>query len=229
MLTPQDREQLERLIPALSGLTNGLGRRVTAESSPIKIDGGTEAFDVGDPCVGLVLLFSGNIRVSQGSAEGRELFLYDVRPGDICILSVACLLGGEGFTARGVVTEDARGVLIPKGLFRDLVDGVPVFRTLVFSGLGRQVTHLMRLIEEVAFQRLDRRLAHLLLSHAHSEFAEPIALTHQEIADRLGTAREIVSRVLGSFEMQGLVELGRRRIRIRDLGSLSSLAGTEAT
>jgi CRP/FNR family transcriptional regulator len=104
------------------------------------------------------------------------------------------------------------------------MDRVPAFRTAVFRHLGTRASELMRLVEEVAFQRLDRRLAMLLVRESEQQRRPTIPLTHQELAERLGTSREIVSRILGSFELQGLVELGRRQIQLLDPRALLEIA-----
>lgn len=218
-------ELLRDSFPFLKDLTPPLVDRFSAESKPVVFPDRTELFTEGDRCGGLLATVSGTIRVSKTSEEGKELLLYEVRPGEMCVLTLTCLLGEGAYPARGSASGEVKGALVPQSLFNEMVDRVPRFRAAVFSSLGERVAQLMRLVEEVAFHRLDQRLAGLLIREADHERADAVSLTHQEIAERLGTSREIVSRVLGSFELQGLVQLGRKRIAIADRPSLQGMVG----
>lgn len=218
-------ESLRESFPSLKDLTPPLLDRFSAESKAVAFPDRTELFTEGDRCGGLLATISGTIRVSKTTEGGRELLLYEVRPGEMCVLTLTCLLGEGAYPARGSSSGEVKGAMIPQSLFNEMVDRVPRFRAAVFSSLGERVAQLMQLVEEVAFHRLDQRLAALLVRETERDRTDEISLTHQEIAERLGTSREIVSRVLGSFELQGLVQLGRKRIAIVDRLSLKGMAG----
>lgn len=227
MVAQHSFHELRNLFPPLQDLVPSLADRLACEARPVAFPHGAELFAEGDRCAGLLATTAGTIRVSKTSEEGRELLLYDVRPGEMCVLTLTCLLSDGAYAAHGTTSGAVNGVLIPQPLFQDLVDRVPRFRAAVFSSLGEKIALLMRLVEEVAFRRLDQRLAAFLTRESEARRSVEIPLTHQEIAERLGTSREIVSRALGSFELQGIVQLGRKRIDLTDPAALLRIAGRD--
>ncbi len=180
---------------------------------------GTVVFDENQPCQGFPLLLSGNIRVIKAAANGRELQLYRVEPGESCILTSSCLLGHASYHARGVVEQDVEIVALPPAIFRALLSKHEPFRDYIFSLFSERLTDLMQLVSAVAFQKLDQRLAALLVAKPN-----PINTTHQALADELGSVREIVSRLLKNFAEQGWVKLGREQIEIVDAPALRKLS-----
>jgi CRP/FNR family transcriptional regulator len=180
-----------------------------------KFSAGTIIFDEHQPCQGFPLLLSGSIRVIKASSSGRELQLYRVSAGESCILSSSCLLGHSHYLARGIVESDVEMVILSPATFRILMTELPAFRDYIFGLFSERITDLMELVSAVAFQKLDRRLATLLLNKN-----SPITSTHQALADELGSAREIVSRLLKGFAEQGWVKLGREQILITNADAL---------
>jgi len=180
---------------------------------------GTILFDENQPCQGFPLLLSGSLRVIKSSANGRELQLYRVMPGESCILTSSCLMGGTPYQARGIVDEPIEMVMLPAGVFHALLGKHDDFRRYVFRLFTERLTDMMQLVTAVAFQKLDQRLAALLIAKTG-----PIHLTHQAIADELGSAREIVSRLLKGFADQGWVKLGREQITLTDIAALKKFA-----
>ncbi len=203
---------LQRLPRALRELLVVNARRITAPR-------GAVLFDVDQPCSLFVLLTDGVLRVFR-PGEDREIFLYTVERGQSCILTVSCLLGRARYPARGVVEEDVVGYALPQALFLELLDRSPEFRQFIFELFGDRLTGLMALIEEVAFRHLDQRLAAHLL-----ERPDVVEITHQRLAAELGTAREVVSRILKQFEREALVRLERGMIHIVDRPGLARRAG----
>ena len=185
------------------------------------VPSGTVMFDERNACQAFPLLIEGTIRVSKTAQNGRELQLYRVVPGEACMLSSSCLLGNVPYSARGVAESDLVLVALPQPVFSRLLAEHEPFRTYVFSLFAERVSELMELVEAVAFQRLDRRLATLLLGKGRV-----IRTTHQSLAEELGSVREIVSRLLKSFADQGLVALERERIEILNPQGLRQVAGT---
>lgn len=165
-------------------------------------------FSEGDACKGLPLLLLGEVRVARATASGREIELYRVRPGEFCIASAACLFGGQRLSAHGATTCPSRLLIVPRETFLRWTDHRDV-RAQFVAAVATRVGELMSLIDAVISQRLDSRLAHTLLGHG-----AVLHTTHQRLADDLGTSREMVSRLLGRFESEGLVALGRERIEI---------------
>lgn len=195
----------------------------------VELPGGTQVFETRTRCAGFPIILSGTVRVFKHLANGRSIELYRVTPDEACILSLGCLLGGGQYPAAGVTSGATRMIVMPPALFNECLAADEGFRTSIFRTLGDRLVHTMELVEEVATLRLDVRLASALLVHAQEVDAAAgegalIAVTHQELADELGTVREMISRVLDDFEAQGMVELGRGRVRIRDNAKLKKLA-----
>lgn len=202
-------QELPRTLRELLALN---ARRITAPR-------GTVFFDVDQPCRFFVLITEGVLRVFR-PGEDREIFLYTVERGQSCILTVSCLMGQTRYPARGVVEEDVVGYALPRPIFMELLDRSADFRHFIFELFGDRLTGLMALIEEVAFRRLDQRLAAHLL-----ERGPVILATHRELANELGTAREVISRILKQFEQEGLVRLERGAIHVLDRAGLARRAG----
>lgn len=186
---------------------------------------GTMLFDVNASCSGFPLLLSGAVRVFRPLANGRRIDLYRVTPDAPCILSLGCLLGGGHYPACGVTSEPTRVVVMPAALFNDCLNTIPAFRSTMFHALGQRLVNVMTLVEDVASLRLDTRLAAALLAHSKVHRGQPgvIAITHQQLADELGTVREMVSRLLDGFAQQGWLTLARGRIEILDADGLHGL------
>jgi CRP/FNR family transcriptional regulator len=182
---------------------------------PVSLPAGAVVFDEDQPCQGFPLLLSGSVRVSKTSANGRELRLYRVVAGESCILTSSCLLGHTRYTARGIAEQALEMVLLTPASFHALLGRHEAFRDYVFHLFSERLTGLMELVSAVAFQKLDQRLAALLLSRP-----SPLRSTHQALADELGSAREMVSRLLKGFSEQGWVKLGREQIEISDAVAL---------
>jgi CRP/FNR family transcriptional regulator len=179
---------------------------------------GALLFDEGAPCQGFPMLLAGSVRVARGSPGGRTLELYRVTPGELCVVSTACLFGQAALSAHGQAVEATELVLLtPPGL-EAWCQHAP-FRRYVFGVLADRLADLMALAEAVAFQQLDQRLAQALLGHGPA-----LVTTHQALADSLGTVREIVSRLLNRFERDGWVRLSRERIEVLDSHALRALA-----
>lgn len=212
-------KELLALYPALASLAHDDIVALCRREAIANIPEGTELFGERQPCRGFPLLISGSIKVVKSTSAGREMLLYKIEPGGSCVISSSCLLGHMAYTARGVAETPLRMTALPVSLFERLIGEDAAFRSFVFNLLAERIAELMQLVEEVAFQRLDQRLARLLLSKS-----APIRTTHQALADELGSVREIVSRLLKGFADQGLVSLGREHIDLRDQAGLKRLA-----
>ncbi|CAG0989856.1 Transcriptional regulator SdrP [Rhodocyclaceae bacterium] len=212
-------EALRALYPVLDALPSPLQAQVAAQAQTVVVPAGAVLFDERQPCQGFPFILRGGIRVLKPAANGRELPLYRVLPGESCIITSSCLLGHADYNARGVTEGETELVLLPRGLFDALLDQ-PAFRNFVFHLFSERMAELMQLVEEVAFHKLDQRLAGLLLGRGKLVHA-----THQQLADELGSVREMVSRLLKNFADQGLVRLSREQVEILDPAGLRRLAG----
>ena len=221
-LDARTSQRLQDLYPVLQGLDEAGREQVLAtEALALSVPAGTTLFEEGQPCRGFPMVLSGCVRVARGSPGGRHLELYRVSPGELCVVSTSCLFGSAPLSAHGQTTEATELVLLsPAGFARWSTD--EGFRRFVFGVFADRLADLMALAEAVAFQRLDQRLAHALLGHG-----EMVRVTHQALADELGTVREIVTRLLKRFERAGWVLLSRERIQLVDPAALRRLAAGE--
>ncbi|HJV27108.1 MAG TPA: Crp/Fnr family transcriptional regulator [Aromatoleum sp.] len=217
-LNVTELDRLAARYPIIAGLSADAQRRVLATGRWAKVPAGAMLFDDRQACEGFPFVLEGSVRVVKCAPNGRELPLYRVAPGETCIISSSCLLGHEDYNARGIAEADTLLLLLPKAEFDTLL-AEPVFRGFVFHLFAERIADLMQLIEEVAFRRLDQRLAAQLLGKGRL-----LHVTHQQLADELGSVREFVSRLLKGFAAQGLVRLSREQIEILDPASLRRIA-----
>jgi CRP/FNR family transcriptional regulator len=207
--------ELLALYPALHALLADLAAPGLQVAT---VPAGTVLFSENEPCTGFPLLLEGEVRVSRNSPDGRSLELYRLLPGELCLASSACLFRTQPLAAQAVATRATRLLLVAPPTFRAWLEQ-PAFRDFVLGLFAERMADLTALVDEVAFHRLDRRLAAALLGHG-----PVLAVTHQELANVLGTVREMVTRLLRRFEREGWIELARERIRIRDGAALRRLA-----
>ena len=203
-------------------------RQALASLQPAEIARGTALFHPGEAARGFVIVLSGRIDVFLTGATGREILLYAVEPGGSCVQTTLGLLGGEDYTGEAIAATPCRLILVPKARFLNLMDQSPAFRAFVFSAFARRMQGMMHVLERVAFIRVESRLAEALLALAEDG---EVRATHQELAARIGSAREVVSRRLEVFARDGWVATERGAVRLVDpvaLGRLASAASGPA-
>lgn len=210
--------------PGLARLDTGLRRMLVERSRIVAVPEGTVIFGPGKAPENLLLLLDGVVRVQQVSDSGREIVLYRVHARESCVLTTACLLAYEDYSAEGVAETDVSAVAIPRTVFEDMIAKSGVFRRFVFAAYSRRITDLFVVIEEIAFRRVDLRLAQKLLA-LEGETGD-LRLTHQQLATELGTAREVVSRQLQEFQRRGWIAASRGHIEIRDHAALEAFAAS---
>ncbi|HEY9118813.1 MAG TPA: Crp/Fnr family transcriptional regulator [Marinobacter sp.] len=195
----------------LESLPAGLRAHAAGQAQRLSLEAGQIVFRAGDHCQGLPLILSGSVRVEMTGLSGSRIVLYRMGSNDICTLSIGCLMTGHGYRAEAYVEEPSEAVLIPRPTFERLMDESRDFRLAIMASYGRRLDDLMLLVEEVAFRRMDQRLDEWLVRHGGKG---SVAITHQELAGELGTAREVVSRLLKELERKGQVRLARGRIDV---------------
>jgi CRP/FNR family transcriptional regulator len=196
--------------------------RLVQTARVLRYQKGQEVFGPLNVPDSLLFLFDGTIRVSQTSDNGRDIVLYRVEAGESCVLTTACMLAEEAYNAEGIAETDITVIVLPKADFDRLVAEEPAFRSFVFAAYSRRLIDLLRVVDDVAFGRIDVRLADRLLALAGRD--REIAATHNQIASELGTAREVISRVLHDFQKRGLIAQSRGRIELLDKPALRVLA-----
>lgn len=206
----------------LSRLPSQIRVELEQGSQMMCVPEGTRVFAPGQSADHLLLLLSGTVRVHQHSETGRDVFLYRVHAGESCVLTTACMLAFEDYSAEGTAETDIRAIAIPRRIFDDLVGKSPVFREFVFAAYSRRITDLFTLIDDIVFRRMDVRLAARLLELADDSGV--VRATHAALATELGTAREVISRTLSEFLRRGWVELSRGEVRLTGRAGLERLA-----
>ena len=196
----------------LKNLEPAVRNRLLERARVVSVPAGERIFGVGKRPENLLLLLSGTVRVQQTSDTGREIVLYRIHAGESCVLTTASLLAQETYSAEGVAETNVSAVAIPRAVFDDLVANSKSFRDFIFAAYSRRITDLFYVIDEVAFRRIDIRLAQKLLELQDASHA--LHATHQQLAAELGTAREVISRQLQEFQRRGWVELSRGEVRL---------------
>lgn len=220
MLTEEQFRELASRFPVVNQLDPDEQSRIRQSGTRSTVPSSAVLFNAGDACEGFLMLLDGVVKVSQSADDGREILLYRVYPGDSCTLSMSCLMGSAPYPARGRSEGNLSAVMLPADVFFQLVARSDAFREFAFCSLGDRVCSLMAIIEEIAFQKLDSRLAMKLLDRD-----EPITVTHRALAAELGTSREVVTRLLKLFEEKHALELSRGQITITNRDTMRQLAG----
>lgn len=210
-----DAKEYERIYSSLEFLHEadpGLLKEFIDSAYLARIPAGRDIFMEGDRVDAIALLVSGVVRVYNISVTGREITLYRFGLGDSCILSANAIFNDQFFPAIATVEEAAEAVMIPAEIFRDWVKRYDLWRNFVIDLLSQRLSSLMEVIDQVAFKRMDSRIAAFLLER--SQLENPLSITHQDIAAELGSSREVISRILEDFTTQGIVRTKRGEIEI---------------
>ncbi len=170
-------------------------------------------------CDGLIVVDYGKMRVFMTSQGGKEITLYHLTPGDVCVLSYRCQIGSMPFSLEVTAVEKSRVFNIPSTTLNKLIDSYPIIKEFLLNETTSRLSDVMAVVEKVAFSSLDTRLIELLLEQKSSV----IYRTHAELASDLGSSREIISRLLKIFENDGLIQLSRGKIKLLDLEKLNEL------
>lgn len=187
----------------------------------VNVPAGATVFAPGQRAENLLLLLAGTVRVQQCSASGREVFLYRVNAGESCVLTTACMLSHESYRAEGIAETDVRAVMIPRRAFDDLAALSAGFREFIFAAWSERIVELFALIDDMVSGQMDARLARRLLDLAQGDV---VYATHQVLGKELGTAREVISRILAEFQRRGWIEQARGEIRLKARAGLERLA-----
>jgi CRP/FNR family transcriptional regulator len=202
-------------------LSDALPDLPAASYQLIKVPANTTIFDIGGECEHYLLLTAGTVGVKMLAKNGKSILLYRVYPGQSCIITTSCLLGNAHYPTFGETETDIEALSIPHKLFSQALDRSSEFRKFVFDGLGQRLADVMQRLETVNFTSIDSRLATTLL--AHNTGSGQIDITHEALAEEVGTAREVVSRHLKKMETNGLVKLGRGTVLLENTDALTAL------
>ncbi len=222
MLEKNQFDRVSAVYPFLEEAGNPARREFVDYAYFVKIPSGREIFAEGDVVNGIALLVSGIVRVYKLSPTGREITLYRFGEGESCVFTANAILHAQDFPAIAVVEREAEAVMIPADKFKEWVSSYEPWRDFVFSLVSQRLYRVMEIVEQVAFQRIDRRIAAFLLER--SQIINPIKITHQELANEIGSSREVVSRLLEDFVQKDLVSLARGKIEVNNFGGLKEIS-----
>lgn len=180
-------------------------------------------FQRGNDCGSYLVVVRGSVRVYTVSPTGREVVLYRVTDGESCVITTACLISGETYPAVGVTETETVALVIPQAVFSSALVRSPAFQRFVFASHGRRLGDLIQRIEDITFGRVDARLARLLLDRSR-QAEGAVAATHQQLANEVGTAREVISRQLKQFARQGWIRVLRGSVEVLQPDALTRVS-----
>jgi CRP/FNR family transcriptional regulator len=221
-----DQQDWVERFPGLSRLEAPIKQLITSRSTIVEAPAGTTLFGPGNSPENMLFLLDGTVRVQQVSETGHEIVLYRIEAGQSCVLTTACLLAYDDYSAEGITETKVRAAAVPRDVFDDLVAQSKSFRDFVFAAFSKRITDLFLVIDEVAFQKMDVRLADKLIKLADAQGV--VSTTHQKLSVELGTAREVVSRQLQEFQRRGWIAQARGSVSLLDRTHLEQLAHRNA-
>lgn len=192
--------------------------------TPMHFAPGATLFRQGEEAQGYAIVLKGTIDVSLTGASGREIILYSVAPGQSCVQSTMGLLGDAPYSAEAKTVTPTELVFVPRGVFRDLMNSSESFRQIVFAAFGSRLSAMTHLLERIAFQKVEARIAQALLALSPAPHDTEIHVTHADLASRAGTAREVVSRRLEQWAKTGTIRIARGTVQIIDASALENIS-----
>ena len=210
--------------PIWNKLTPEHKERLTNAAELLKAKAGTTVHNGSMDCLGLLLIRKGQLRVYTLSSEGREITLYRLFDHDICLFSASCVMPNIQFEVIIDAEKDCEMWVLPSCLFKDLMEESAVVANYANQLISSRFSEVMWLMEQIMWKSFDKRLASFLLEEAVLESSNSLKITHEKIANHMGTAREVVTRMLRYFQSEGMVKLTRGAVEIVDEDRLEALA-----
>lgn len=225
MANDQYKEKILGSYEFYQNLPPDLQKEVHTAAHYVKLEKGQNFFSKGDDCNVIALVGKGSVRVYITGETGREVSLYRVEPGGSCPINILTAIFDRPAPAHAVVENDIEAVILPSNEFKNWINRDETIRSFVFDALIHRFLRVMQIIEDLTSRRLDQRLSEFLLSRFAKEQQEPqkLKITHEQIASELGTAREVVSRLLSQLESTDSIELKRGEITLRDPRQLQKM------
>lgn len=218
-------------MPALNTWIPGWGQLTPAQQTRLSEAARPRAFSAGElihngdaDCVGLLLVKSGRLRVFILSEDGREITLYRLLPGEICLFSASCMMPQIAFAVTVTAEAPSEVLVLPPDVYKAVMAESALLANFTNELIAARFSDVMWLIEQILWKSFDRRLAAFLLAEAKLEHSATLHLTHEAIANHMGTAREVVTRMLRYFQGEGWVKLARGTLQLTDEPSLRALA-----
>ena len=215
--------ELSKALPFWEKLTPEQRRRLEEAATLRTVTAGTTLHRSASDCLGLLVVSAGQLRAYILSEQGREITLYRLFDLDICLFSAACLLRNIQFDVTIAAEKDTRLWVIPADVYQGLMEESAPVANYTNDIMGSRFSEVMWLMEQVMWKSFDARLAAFLLEESLLEGSDTLRLTHERIANHLGTAREVVTRMLRYFQSEGLVRLTRGAVALTDRAGLTRL------
>ena len=215
---------LANYFPIWNKLTKEQRDRVESASEFRKVKKGTVLHNGSLDCLGLLLIRSGQLRAYILSDEGREITIYRLFEMDICLFSASCVMPNMQFDIIIEAEKDTELWIIPACLYKDLMDESLAVANYANNLISSHFSELMWLVEQIMWKSFDKRLAKFLLEESTLEGTDCLKITHEKIANHMGSAREVVTRMLRYFQNEGLVRLTRGTVELTDVNRLESLS-----
>ena len=194
-----------------------------------KVKAGTVLHNGGADCLGFILVRTGQLRAYFLSAEGREITLYRLFERDACLLAASCMMASIQFEVTIEAEKDSEVYIIPPETYKSVMGSCAAVANYTNDIMSTRLSEVMWLMEQVLFRSFDRRLAGFLVQESELEGTPLLKLTHEKIANHLGTAREVVTRMLRYFQEEGMVRLSRGTVELTDPERLRALQGAQNT
>lgn len=218
--------KFEEYFPVIRKLSKEQQKRIQEAVTEKSVEKGTVLHDGAADCTGLLVVQSGMLRAYILSEEGREITLYRLFERDVCLFSASCMMSGIQFEVTIEAEKDTRVWVIPTKVWKQLNEESAVLANYTNELMADRFTNVMWLIEQIMWKSFDKRLAEFLLEEASVEGTSLLKITHEVIGNHLGTAREVVTRMLRYFQSEGMVKLSRGMVEITDIARLEEVAGS---
>ena len=209
--------------PQLASIADPAWIEAIQHLEPVTVPGGTQAYITGDECRNFLLLLKGNIRVYASGRGGREIVLYRIQPGEYCILSLVSFLHGSSFPANAVTENQVQALIMDRNVFIRAMKKSPALCDIMMMELSHRFMEVINRIQELAFEPLDIRMANLLCRRFREENGTTIEITHSQLAQELGTTREVASRMLKDLERGSYIKLSRGRVSLHDIEAIGRM------
>ena len=213
----------EHYFPIWDKLTADQQQRIKSVSMLQKVKSGTVLHDGSPECLGMLLVRSGQLRAYILSEEGREVTICRFFEMDICLFSASCVMPNMQFDIFIEAEKDTEVWVIPACLYQNLMDESLAISNYSHNLITSHFSDVMWLMEQIMWKSFDKRLAAFLLEEANLEDTDSLKITHEKIANHMGTAREVVTRMLRYFQSEGMVKLTRGTIELTDKKKLNKL------
>ncbi len=215
---------VEKYLPFWNELDESMKKLLDGAVKEIHIEKGTVISDGQTKCTGLIIVIKGQLRAYLMSEEGREITLYRLKDGDMCLFTASCMMNGIRFDVTVEAAADTQAYLIPAEAYKKVSEKSAAAANYTGSVMVSRFSDVMWLVDQLINKKLDSRLAALLIEESGLAGGNVLTVTHEELGNHLGSVREVITRMLRYFQSEGIVRLTRGRIEITDFEKLKQIA-----